>query len=104
VRRFVSELLKSSGYLVREASSAGAALRILEDRAAVDLLIVDYAMPGINGLEIIRQAWHRHPSLKTLLITGDAGAVSDGGAGVPLLRKPFGPAEFSRTVAEILAA
>jgi hypothetical protein len=42
--------------------------------------------------------------LKTLLITGDAGAVSDGGAGVPLLRKPFGPAEFSRTVAEILAA
>jgi len=103
-RRFVGELLKSSGYLVREASSAGAAFRILEDRAEVDLLIVDYAMPGINGLEIIREAWHRHPSLKTLLITGDTDAVSDGGAGVPLLRKPFGPAEFSQTVAEILAA
>jgi len=104
VRRFVGELLKSNGYMVCEASSAGAAFRILEDRAAVDLLIVDYAMPGINGLEIIRQAWHRHPSLKTLLITGDAGAVDNGMTGVPLLRKPFGPTEFSQIVAEILAA
>jgi signal transduction histidine kinase len=104
VRRFLSELLKSNGYLVSEASSSGAAFRILEDGAAVDLLIVDYAMPEINGLEIIRQAWHCRPGLKTLLITGDAGAVSDGVAGVPLLRKPFGPAEFSQVVAEILAA
>jgi signal transduction histidine kinase len=104
VRRFVSDLLKSNGYMVREASSAGAAFHILEERAAVDLLIVDYAMPGINGLEIIRQAGHRRPSLKTLLITGDAGAVFDGVVGVPLLRKPFGPAEFSQIVAEILAA
>ena len=104
VRRFVSELLKSNGYIVLEASSAGAALRILEERAAVDLLIVDYAMPGINGLEIIRQARHRRPILKTLLITGDAGAVCNGVAGVPLLRKPFGPAEFLQIVAEILAA
>ena len=104
VRRFLSELLKSNGYMVREASGAGAALRILEESAAVDLLIVDYAMPGINGLEIIRQAGHRRPSLKTLLITGDAGAVFDGVVGVPLLRKPFGPAEFSQIVAEILAA
>jgi signal transduction histidine kinase len=104
VRSFVGELLKSSGYAVCEASSSEAALRVLEDRAAVDLLIVDYAMPGTNGLEIIRQAWQRRPSLKTLLITGDAGAVRDDVARVPLLRKPFGPAEFSRIVAEILAA
>jgi signal transduction histidine kinase len=104
VRRFLSDLLRSNGYMVREASSAGAAFRILGERAAVDLLIVDYAMPGINGLETIRQAGHRCPGLKTLLITGDAGAVSDGEVGVPLLRKPFGPAEFSRIVIEILAA
>ena len=90
--------------MVREASGPGAAFRILEESFAVDLLIVDYAMSGINGLEIIRQAGHRRPGLKSLLITGDAGAVCDGAAGVPLLRKPFGPAEFSQIVAEILAA
>ena len=104
VRRFLSELLKSDGYMVREASTPEGALRILEDGAAVDLLIVDYAMPGINGMEIIRQAWRKRPSLKTLLITGDAGAVGDEVAGAPLLRKPFRPAEFSQTVATILAA
>jgi CheY-like chemotaxis protein len=42
--------------MVREDSSAGAVFRILEEGAAVDLLIVGYAMLGINGLEIIRQA------------------------------------------------
>ena len=70
---------------------------------AIDLLIVDYAMLGINGLQIIRQAGHQYPSLKTLLITGDAAAVHDGVVGVQLLRKPFAPAEFSQIVAEILA-
>ena len=50
VRRFLSDLLKANGYMVCEASGAGAAFRILEESAAVDLLIVDYAMPGINGL------------------------------------------------------
>ena len=104
VRRFLSELLKSDGYAVREASSPEAALRILEDGAAVDLLIVDYALPGINGLEIIRREWPRHPSLKTLLITGDAGAVDGVAVGAPLLRKPFRPVEFSQAVAAILAA
>ena len=103
VRRFLSELLRSNGHMVHEASSAGAAWRILEKGRAIDLLIVDHAMPGINGLQIIRQAGHQYPSLKTLLITGDAPAGHDGVVGVQLLRKPFAPAEFSQIVAEILA-
>jgi signal transduction histidine kinase/CheY-like chemotaxis protein len=103
VRRFLSELLKSDGYTVREASTPEGAFRILEDGAAVDLLIVDYAMPEINGMEIIRQAWRKRPSLRTLLITGDAGAVGVDAAAAPLLRKPFRPAEFSQTVATLLA-
>jgi signal transduction histidine kinase len=105
VRRFLGELLRSNGYLVREAGSAEAALRILEDSTTtMDLLIVDYAMPGINGLEVIREAWLQRPSLKTLLITGDASAVPDRSSGAPILRKPFKPAELSQTVAAILAA
>jgi CheY-like chemotaxis protein len=103
VRRFLSELLKSDGYTVCEASTPEGAFSILEDGAAVDLLIVDYAMPEINGMEVIRQAWRKRPSLRTLLITGDAGAVSVDAAGAPLLRKPFRPAEFSQTVATLLA-
>ncbi len=102
VRRFVSELLKSNGYVVREASSADAAFRILQDRGAVDLLIADYAMPGINGLEIIRQARQQQPNVKALLITGHTGVLRVGVTDVPLLRKPFGPAELSEAVSRIL--
>ena len=66
-------------------------------------MIVDYAMPGMNGLETIRQARQRRPELRPLLITGYAGAVGGGAVGIPLLRKPFAPAELARMVAEILA-
>jgi CheY-like chemotaxis protein len=61
-------------------------------------------MPGMNGLETIRQARERRPGLKSLLITGYAGAVAGNIAEIPLLRKPFAPAELTRRVAEILSA
>jgi len=101
VRDLLSEVLKSIGYTVYEASGAEAALRILERTGEVDLLIVDYAMPGMNGLETIRRARLRRPDLRSLLITGYAGVPS--GVGVPLLRKPFAPDELARRVTEILA-
>jgi CheY-like chemotaxis protein len=104
VRRFVSEFLTSRGYTVHEAGSADAAFLILEEKEAVDLLIADYAMPGINGLEIIRQAQRQRPGLRILLITGNAGVLGSAAADVPLLRKPFGPAELSKAVSQILTA
>jgi CheY-like chemotaxis protein/nitrogen-specific signal transduction histidine kinase len=103
VRRFIGEFLDSAGYTIHEASGPEAALGILEQSAQIDLLIVDYAMPGMNGLETIRQARQQRPGLRPLLITGHAGAMGASTAGVPLLRKPFAPAELARLVAEILA-
>ena len=103
VRRFIGEFLDSAGYTIHEADGPEAALGILEQSAEIDLLIVDYAMPGMNGLETIRQARQRRPDLKPLLITGHADAMGTSTVGVPLLRKPFAPAELARMVAEILA-
>ena len=101
MRRFLNIFLNSNGYAVREASSPDAALRILEDTTEVELLIVDYAMPGMNGLETIRQAWKRRPNLKALLVTGQV-AVLPEAAGVPLLRKPFTPTDLAQKLTEIL--
>jgi len=36
----------------------------------VDLLVVDYKMPGINGFEVVRRARSLHPKLRVVLITG----------------------------------
>jgi signal transduction histidine kinase len=104
VLRFLSELLTSHGYSVHESSSPEGALRLLESGLGVDLLIVDYAMPEINGVETIERARRLRPGLRSLLITGHAGTLGAELTNVPLLRKPFGPAALSQTVAEILAA
>jgi signal transduction histidine kinase/CheY-like chemotaxis protein len=104
VRQFLNEFLLSVGYAVHPANDGGTALRLLEGNAEIDLIVADYAMPGMNGLETIRQALERRPGLKSLLITGYAGAVAGSTAGISLLRKPFAPAELARRVAEILAA
>ena len=103
VRHFLGEFLTSTGYTVFEASRSNAALRILEGAAEIDLLIVDYAMPEMNGLETIRHAWQRRPGLKPLLISGHADGLHAGISGVPVLRKPFAPAALAQRVAEILA-
>ena len=103
VRGILGEVLQTEGYVLHLANGPISTLRILEETAEIDLLIVDYAMPAMNGLELIREACQRRPSLKTLLITGDVGALSGGISSVPLLLKPFGPAELGQKVAGILA-
>ena len=104
VRSLLGEFLTSVGYTVHEARRGEEALRILDNATSIDLLIVDYAMPGISGLETIRQARMRRPSLRSLLISGHAGVTSGDIADVPFLRKPFPPSELARRVAEMLVA
>jgi CheY-like chemotaxis protein len=100
-----------SGYEVREANGPGAARRILESEAAIDLLVVDYAMPEMTGAALIREARRRRPGLKALLISGHAEAARHVGDaahgemdGLRLLRKPFGPAVLAERVKELLDA
>ena len=69
----------------------------------IDLLLVDYAMPEMNGSAVIDCARASQPGLKTLLITGHAEALRNIGVlGIPVLAKPFKVAELSRRIAEIL--
>jgi two-component system C4-dicarboxylate transport response regulator DctD len=73
-----------------------------------DLLVVDYNMPGLGGLDVVRRARAIHAELRVLLITGHAGqeVVRDADAiGVNrVLLKPFTPAELAATVASVTAA
>jgi signal transduction histidine kinase len=70
VREVTATMLRTSGYVVLEVGSGGAALDLLDGETNIDLAIVDFAMPGMNGVEVTRQIHFRFPNLPVLFITG----------------------------------
>lgn len=51
----VSSILSKAGYTVEKSSNAEDALRKFNSGVKVDLLITDLNMPGMNGIELIRE-------------------------------------------------
>jgi signal transduction histidine kinase/DNA-binding response OmpR family regulator len=99
VRDIVSHVLAELGYQVREAGSGREALAVLADFDP-DLLLVDFAMPHMNGAEVVTAARSRNANLKILFLSGYADtAVLESAVGkAPLLHKPFRPAELAAAV------
>jgi signal transduction histidine kinase/CheY-like chemotaxis protein len=70
VREITATMLRASGYVVLEVGSGGAALDLLDEEPNIALTLLDFAMPGMNGMEIARQVHSRFPTLPVLFITG----------------------------------
>ena len=70
VRRFVSRVLQQGGYETLLAEDGPAALAIAEKEGALDILVTDLMMPGMNGDELARRMSERQPGLKILYLTG----------------------------------
>jgi CheY-like chemotaxis protein len=104
VREVAVAHLETLGYRAIEAPTGGAALALLESSEPVDLLIVDYAMPGQSGIEIMREARRRRPGLPMLLLTGYADTVvldRELDAAF-VLRKPYRMHELASRVEAVL--
>jgi len=100
---FVGAVLRSDGYTVWEAETPDQALEIVERERPIDLLLVDYAMPEMNGIAVINRARDCQRGLKTLMMSGHADILhSSGMLGIPLLAKPFKVAELRKRIAEIM--
>ena len=88
----VGEMLDQLGFGVTRAASAAAALDVLADDAALDLVVSDVMMPGgMNGVELAREVRRRWPSLPVLLTTAYAEAAQRLAEeeGITLLAKPY---------------
>jgi PAS domain S-box-containing protein len=100
VREFLADALISLGHRVETLAGGAATLAALA-QGTPDLVLVDFAMPGMNGAELAREIRARLPDLPIVFVTGFAesdqleGAC---GADVPVLRKPFGIDELSAMV------
>jgi CheY-like chemotaxis protein len=100
-------VLELNGYAV-EGFTRGEELLARLASAGADLIIVDYKMPGLAGLEVVRRARAARPDLRILMITGHTthevvDEATEAGANAVLL-KPFAPSELAQTVGSLLAA
>jgi signal transduction histidine kinase len=104
VRRFMALSLRDRGYDVIDADSGALALEHLGTRR-FDLLLVDFAMPGMNGAQVAQAARAMQRDLKVLLVSGyaDSAAVESALGASQLLRKPFDAGELEAAVAKALS-
>jgi CheY-like chemotaxis protein len=105
VRDVIVRMLSANGFRVLTASDGSEALRILSQRS-VDLLFTDIVMPGMDGVELARQARQVRPGLKVLFGTGDAQKAIERDAGhqARVVYKPFRQAELMKEIEALLAA
>jgi two-component system NtrC family sensor kinase len=71
VRRALRRVLRRTRCRVVEAPDAAQALAILE-REPVQVVVSDYRMPGISGVDFLREVKERWPRIQRVLLTGQA--------------------------------
>jgi PAS domain S-box-containing protein len=108
LRPLLVEVLESYGYRVIPAANGADALELLaRDRPAIDLLITDVVMPGMNGRELAERIGAELPGLRVLFTSGYPAdphirqSIAEGR--VAFIQKPYLADELARTVRQILA-
>jgi signal transduction histidine kinase/CheY-like chemotaxis protein len=103
VRAFIEDSLQSLGYEVTARAEPVRALELLPSRR-FDLLIADFAMPGMNGAQLARAVQELQAGMPMLLVSGyaDSAAIEAALGSAPVLRKPFGMAQLADAVADVL--
>jgi len=100
VRQFAVETLQEAGFDTLGAGSADDALRTLEQRPDVTVLVTDVRMPGpVNGYFLARKVRERWPHVEIILVSGYAAPQrGDISFDCDLLVKPFQGEELVRRV------
>ena len=105
VRRALRKVLEGEGYKVLLAENGEQAIRIVGDNGqAIETVISDFKMPGIDGLETLMEIGRINPEITRIMLTGYATmesaieAVNEGIDG--FLTKPFENTELTAKVRE----
>ena len=106
LRGFLARALERAGFEVQACADGEEAVQHLEH--PWDLLLTDIVMPGMDGIEVARQAAARDPALRIMFITGFAAVALSAGARAPqgakVLSKPVHLREIVAEVERMMAA
>jgi two-component system, OmpR family, response regulator MprA len=105
IRRMLDRTLAAEGYAVESAADGGAALAAVE-RSVPDLVVLDVALPGLDGIAVCRRLRAKGLAVPVLMLTardavGDRVAGLDAGADDYLV-KPFASEELLARVRALL--
>ncbi len=75
VRRALRRVLRRARCRVLDAPDAESALKLLSDEP-VQVVVSDYRMPGMSGVEFLRAVKHRWPRIQRVLLTGQADSTA----------------------------
>lgn len=95
-------LLEDLGHDVIKASSGAAALDVLNSGKPIDLLITDYAMPGMTGVQLAEAARKLRPDLPILLATGYADLPARAKVELPRLSKPYQQKQLAERITSLV--
>jgi two-component system, cell cycle response regulator CpdR len=106
LRGFLARALERAGYEVVACADGEEAAAVLDQEW--DLLLTDIVMPGMDGIEVARQAAALHPDLRIMFITGFAAVALTAGEQAPpgakVLSKPIHLREIVSEVERMIAA
>src|SRR3972149_2521749 len=105
VRRSLSKVLERDGYLIFPAADGEEAIRIVQGNDKnIETVISDFKMPGLNGLETLKEIGRLNPEITRIMLTGYAtmeSAIESLNAGIDgFLTKPFENIELRAKVRE----
>lgn len=86
IRKALTRLFTAHGYEVRVAAN-GIAAEALLDEVVPDVVVSDFKMEGMNGIELLRRVAVRFPDAKRILLTGYAEVDEE--PGVTVIAKPY---------------
>jgi signal transduction histidine kinase/ActR/RegA family two-component response regulator len=104
LRQILAASMETLGYTVITAEDGAAGLEVLKQRTP-DLVVVDFAMPGMNGAEFASAARRQKPGLAIIFASGyaETAAIEKAvGAHAVVLRKPFRIDELETAIAGAL--
>ena len=105
LRKLEVELLRQLNYNVLEAEGPGEAMQLAAATPRIHLLVTDFAMPEVNGLQLTAMFRKLHPDAPVLIVSGSSEAIY-GRAEYPdrlaVLAKPFTYEELAGRIMALL--
>jgi signal transduction histidine kinase len=97
-----ANMLTDLGHSVVEASSGADALQLLASNAEFDVVVTDYAMPGMNGLDLAAEIKRINSTQPVILATGYAELPTDAPLELPRLGKPYSQLDLAKILEAVL--